>query len=141
MDILLYTNLSPDIMIHKNINPVATLTGTLRDESNIVNPTIRVEYPYIPVFNYAYIPSFNRYYFARDVRVVRNNIFDISLQSDVLMSFDLSAVTGVVIESSGGSNYLPARNWVRTVKTKTDILPFSNGLLSSGEYILVTAGG
>lgn len=141
MDIVLYNNLSPDIMIHKNITPVATLTGVLRDEANIVNPIIRVKAENIPAFNYAHIPSFNRYYFARDVRVVRNNIFDLSLQSDVLMSFDISAVTGVVIESNIGNNYLPARNWIRLVKTKTDILPFSNGLLDSGEYILITAGG
>lgn len=141
MVIYLYNNLSPDIKIHKNITWIASLVGALQNESNIVNPTIRVEYPNLPAFNYAFIPEFNRYYFARDVKVVRNNIFDISLQSDVLMSFDLSAITGVVIESSGGSNYLPARNWVRLVKTKTDIIPFSNGLLSSGEYILITAGG
>lgn len=141
MDIYLYNNLSPDIKIHKNIIPVATLTGALRNESDIVNPTVRIESTNLPTFNYAFIPAFNRYYFGRDVRVVRNNIFDISLQSDVLMSFDLSAITGVVIESSGGNNYLPARNWIRSVKTKTDIVPFSNGLLNSGEYILITAGG
>jgi len=141
MNILLYNNLSPDIQIHKNITPVATLTGALRGESNIVNPTIRIEAADLPACNYAYIPEFNRYYFARDIRVIRNRIFDISLQSDVLMSFDLSAITGVVIESNGGNNYLSARNWVRMVKTKTDILPFSNGLLDSGEYILITAGG
>ena len=141
MEIILYNNVSPDIKINKSITPVATLTGALRGESNVVNPIVRIEGVNIPSFNYAYIPEFRRYYFARDVRVVRNNVFDISLQSDVLMSFDINAVTGVVIESSNGNNYLSARNWVRLVKTKTDILPFSNGLLDSGEYILITAGG
>ncbi len=141
MEIILYNNVSPDIKINKSITPVATLTGALRGESNAVSPTVRIESANLPAFNYAYIPEFRRYYFARDIRVVRNNVFDISLQSDVLMSFDINAVTGVVIESSNGNNYLSARNWVRLVKTKTDILPFSNGLLDSGEYILITAGG
>lgn len=141
MQIILYQNTSPDNKIHKSLSQVLSLSGVLRGESNVTNPVIRIEGAALPDFNYAYIPDFARYYYRRDVRAVRATIFDISLECDALMSFDLSTVTGVVIESSGGNNYLPARNWIRTVKSKTDILPFSNGLLATGEYILITAGG
>lgn len=141
MQIILYQNTSPDNKIHKTLSQVLTLSGALRGESNVTTPVIRIEGAALPNFNYAYIPDFSRYYYKRDVRAVRTNIFDISLECDALMSFDLTNVTGVVIESSGGNNYLSARNWVRTVKSKTDILPFSNGLLATGEYILITAGG
>lgn len=142
MQITLYNNESPQNKIQKSITQIASIVGVLRGEADVVNPTIRVYSENLPLFNYAMIPEFSRYYYLRNVRAVRENIFDISLQSDPLMSFDLSEVTGVVVESqSGGSNYLPNRNWVRLVKSKTDILNFSSGLLESGEYILITAGG
>lgn len=142
MIIYLYNNESPANKISKDITLLATLTGAMRGESNVVSPVIRIENSVFPVFNYAHIPDFERYYYLRDVREVRANIWDIYLQSDPLMSFDLSNVSGVVIETQNdGSNYLPARNWVRMVKTKTDILNFGAGLLDTGEYILITAGG
>lgn len=142
MQIILYNNESPQNKIQKSITQIASMVGVLRGEADVVNPTIRIYSENLPLFNYAMIPEFSRYYYLRNVRAVRENIFDISLQSDSLMSFDLSEVTGVVVESqNGGSNYLPNRNWVRLVKSKTDILNFSSGLLESGEYILITAGG
>ena len=48
---------------------------------------------------------------------------------------------GVTPEQVEADNYLVSESWVSKVKTKTDILQFSNGLLDSGEYILITAGG
>lgn len=142
MQIILYNNESPQNKITKSITQIVSMVGVLRGEADVVNPTIRVYSENLPLFNYARIPEFSRYYYLRNVRAVRENIFDISLQSDPLMSFDLSDVTGVVVESqNGGSNYLPNRNWIRLVKSKTDILNFSEGLLETGEYILITAGG
>jgi hypothetical protein len=142
MQILLYNNESPRIKIHKEITLLATMAGTLRDETNTVNPTVRVAATEMPVFNYARIPDFGRYYYLRDVRAVRSGIWEIMLESDPLMSFDLSDISGVVVETeNGGSNYLESRHFVRSVKSKTDILNFSGGLLETGEYILITAGG
>ena len=142
MQILLYNTESPRNKIHKEITLLATLSGALRDESNAVNPTIRIADTVMPEFNYARIPEFGRYYYLRDVRAVRSGLWEIMLESDPLMSFDLSDVSGVVVETeNGGSDYLESRHFVRSVKSKTDILNFSNGLLETGEYILITAGG
>ncbi len=144
MEIILYNNTSPTNKITKALTPVAAIAGTLRGETNIVAPAIRVTGGVMPDFNYAYIEEFGRYYYLRDIRAIRAGIWDISLQSDPLMSFDLSAVSGVVIESEMlaiGSNYLNGRQFVNLVKSKTDILTFPSGLLDTGEYILITAGG
>lgn len=142
MQIKLYNNSSPTNKIQKSITSVLDVSGALRNESNIANPTIRIYAANLPYFNYAYIPEFHRYYYLRNVRAVRNEIFEITLQSDVLMSFNISNITGVVTESQNlGSNYLNGRQFVRLVKSKTDIITFPNGLLDSGEYILITAGG
>lgn len=138
----LYNNESPANKISKSITLITALSGELRGETNVVNPIVRVYATAFPAFNYARIPEFDRYYYLRDVRQVRTDIWELSLESDPLMSFDLSDVAGVLVEGqSGGSDYLEHRHFVRNVKTKTNILNFSNGLLENGEYILITAGG
>lgn len=138
----LYNNESPANKISKNITLITALSGELRGEANVVNPIVRVYATAFPAFNYARIPAFDRYYYLRDVRQVRTDIWELSLESDPLMSFDLSDVAGVLVEGkSGGSDYLEHRHFVRNVKTKTNIINFSNGLLENGEYILITAGG
>ena len=142
MIINLYNNESPANKINKSITLITSLSGELRGETNVVNPIMRVYATAFPAFNYARIPAFDRYYYLRDVRQVRADIWELSLESDPLMSFDLSDVAGVLVEGqSGGSDYLEHRHFVRNVKSKTSILNFSNGLLENGEYILITAGG
>lgn len=142
MFIDLYNNESPANKINKNITLLRTLTGDLRGETNVVNPIVRVFASTFPNFNYAGIPNFNRYYYLRDLRQVRSGIWELSLESDPLMSFNLSDVAGVIVEGKNdGSDYLEHRHFVRNVKTKTNILNFSGGLLENGEYILITAGG
>ena len=107
MIIYLYDNESPKNKISKNITLLATLTGTLRGEINIVSPIIRISNATFPAFNYAFIPDFGRYYYLRDVREIRADIWDLSLISDPLMSFNINSVSGIVVESENvGSEYL-----------------------------------
>lgn len=144
MDIILYTNNSPDNYVNKQLALVGAINGSLVNESNIVRPTIRIENSNLPTFNYCYIAAFHRYYYLTEIRAVRTNIWDIMLKSDVLMSFDISNVSGVLVETSeqlSYVNYLPSRHFINRVKDKTDIIQFPQGLLENGEYILLTAGG
>lgn len=145
MTITLYNNSSEPNKISKHLTPVSTaLSGSLRNESEMVNPVVLIEgnISSLQNANYARIESFGRYYYITEMKSVRNNIVELHLHTDVLMSFNISAVSGVVIEAENvGSDYLQGRQFVRLVKSKTDILPFSSGLLDSGEYILITAGG
>lgn len=142
MNIVAYNNKSDTRKIDKTLVQVTEFVGTLRNETDVVTPVILVEGA-LPSFNYCFIAAFNRYYFVTDFRTVRNNVYEIHCKSDVLMSFDLDNVTGVVIASErvGVNNYLNNKNWVATVKDKTDIITFPYGLLDTGEYILITAGG
>ena len=142
MIINLYNNESAPNVINKSITLLATLEGALRGETNLVAPIVRIVSEGLPAFNYAHIPAFGRFYYLRDIQTVRTGVFDISLKSDPLKSFNLGSVTGVVVEAQHvGNNYLEHRHFVRNVKSKTIIRTFSNGLLDSGEYILITAGG
>lgn len=145
MDITLYKNNSEKNKIRKNLSNGHTLSGTLRNESNVVNPAIIINIDNPTVYNYVYIPMFGRYYFITDFVSLRTGIWQINLKSDVLMSFKDSILSSRALiqntQSVGKSDYLNGSNWVTNCKTKTDIIPFSNGLLNDGQYILITAGG
>ena len=144
MEITLYNNASEKNKINKSLTSIITLTGTLRDESSIINPEILIEYNSPVGFNYCYIDEFNRYYFVDDAIVVRHNLIKLILSVDVLESFKSQILSQNVIIDKNTSDYdlyLPDEDFVTLVKTKTDILNFPNGLLDSGEFILITAGG
>lgn len=144
MEIVLYNNTSEKNKIDKNITTVATLTGSIKGESSITHPIILIEYSDPIAFNYVYIAVFGRYYYVNDVTVVRTGLLRVSLSVDVLESFKTLILTqNVIIDKNeiDFEKYLPDENLLTLVKTKTDIVNFPNGLLNSGEFILITAGG
>ena len=145
MNITLYVNKSEKNKIGKNLTNDFSLSGTLRDVTNIINPVILIELNEINNYNYCYILDFNRYYFITDITVIRTGLFAISLMVDVLESFktDIKNLSVILLNTQnvGSNNYLPSQVFRNNVKSKTDILNFPNGLNDSGEFILITAGG
>lgn len=146
MLIKLYHNNSPNNKIGKSLNSEVTYTGSLRDASEIINPSVMIEAESISGYDYAYIPDFDRYYFIKEKTSYRTGLWVIDMEVDVLETYkdDIKALTCIIegTENYSNNDYLSdSPSWVTTVKTKTDILNFSSGLLNSGEYILITAGG
>lgn len=64
-----------------------SLNGTLREETSVIQPRIKVQAGDITEYNYAYITEFHRYYFIRNITSIRNNLWEIELECDVLMSY------------------------------------------------------
>lgn len=145
MDITLYKMRSEKQKLDKDLTADREYTGYLRDQSSVIDPVFMIEDTNLSLYNYAYIPNFNRYYFIDDIIAVRTGLWELHLSVDVLMSFnDDIKDLHVILEDSqseGASDYISGDQWTSKVKTKTDIINFSNGLLESGEYILITAGG
>lgn len=145
MEITLYVNHSEVNKIHKSITGGQTLIGTLRNESDVVTPNIVIKHNNPTGFNYAYIPEFHRYYFITEITAIRTGLWTIKLNSDPLMSFSAEILNCSCIlnntTANGSDNYLTGGNWIAKVKDKTEIKEFPNGLLDSGEFILITAGG
>lgn len=82
--------------INKNsrMNRICEMSGDLSDPSEAVNPVIYVDSfknetgGFDPAnCNYAWIEQFKRYYFITDLKVISENIWEISMHSDPLMSF------------------------------------------------------
>lgn len=84
----LYKNTAENDRVDKTnyLNQVGTLYGFFKEETSIMNPQIIIEYGVID-FNYIYIPLLNRYYYINEIISVRNNLWRIRLNCDVLMSF------------------------------------------------------
>lgn len=86
-DIKLYYNKSRRNQRTKELDEIATLTGTLRAECSIIDPVIRIETSKnLKKCNYMYIENFGRYYFVNDVVHVRNDLYEIHAHCDVLSS-------------------------------------------------------
>ena len=86
--ITLYRNSAEPNRVDKSsyLTEVQTISGVLREETSILAPILTLELSTRPNANYCYIPQFNRYYYITDIVSVRNNLWEISLSVDVLMS-------------------------------------------------------
>lgn len=144
--ISLFKTASENNRVVKTLTDEKQLSGELRNQTSVLNPSIRIESAdNISTYNYAYISEFGRYYYITDIVSVRTNCWIVSLRCDVLMSYkDEIQGLNVILsntQETGLSNYLASPNWVNLVKTKTDIKVFPSGLSEQGEFILITAGG
>ena len=109
MTIKLYTNTSPANFVTKSITQIGSdITGTLRQETSIVNPAIVIESASAPATaNYLYIADFGRYYFIEDIISVRNGLWEIRCKVDPLSSFstELKACSGIIHRAESDSAY------------------------------------
>lgn len=75
--------------LDKTVSYSVSLSGTLRNETNVVNPSILVEanISTLAGCNYMSIPAFNRVYFITDIRSISKSLCEVSGHCDVLSSF------------------------------------------------------
>lgn len=90
MTINLYTQKSERNNVKKNLgDPVMIFTGTLRNESSLIDPVILIEEDATSMarVNYMAIPDFQRYYFIRGIRSIRNGLVELTGHVDVLQTY------------------------------------------------------
>lgn len=144
MNIILKRNNSENNHIGKDLTTIATLEGSLKNESSIVDPVILVELSELTDFNYLEIPKFGRSYFVRDVISVRNNLAEIHCHVDVLESFqgEIKAQRAVIRRQENRWNLYLDDGIFRTYQN-SDIITkiFPSGFSSQLEFVLAVAGG
>lgn len=146
MVIDLYINSSENNRVSKVLSGKFELTGTLRGETNVINPEILIEHTNPTGYNYAYIPEFNRYYFINEFTAVRNGLWRVRLAVDVLETYktQIKQMASIIDkqQNKGNSNlYLNDGSYVIDSRSYNTILNFSGGFNNVGEFILITAGG
>lgn len=89
MIIQLYRTISPRERVTKTLTPVGSaLTGTIKEESSIIDPVIKISAADLPDANYMYIQEFKRYYYINNIVCDYDGMFQIEAHVDVLMSND-----------------------------------------------------
>ena len=75
--------------LDKSVSYALSLSGTLRNETNVVNPTILVEanVSTLAGCNYMSIPAFHRQYFITDIRSISDDLCEVSGHCDVLSTY------------------------------------------------------
>ena len=88
-DILLQTNNSERNRVTKDLRNITTVYGTLKEETSIIDPVIKIECALADVksCNYLTIADFGRSYFVNNIRSIRNGLVEFSCHVDVLSSF------------------------------------------------------
>ena len=144
MNIILYQNISEYNAVNKSINELTTLTGTLREESSIIDPIITISDidSYVGSMNYAYIPDFNRYYFITNVESVNSNLWRVSFHVDVLYTYRAQIKSNsAIIERNENQYDLKLNDGLFKTQQNPRIaqFPFPSGF-NTWNFVLAIAG-
>ena len=146
LSVQLMINKSPNEKLDKDLVPGDNFSCLLKDSTSILKPVLDIKTgANITGWNYMYISDFGRYYFIDDIISLHNDMWRVSGHIDVLQTYkDKILSNSAIIEGSelkSVNNYLNDEVFKVTCKHKTDIVNFPSGLLDSGQFILITAGG
>lgn len=131
--------------INKNLSNDVVIEGTIRDAINILHPIITLRLNTRPDYNYCYIPDLNRYYFVNNVTFIRGEVYECSLEIDVLKTYanEILSVNGRLIQSENIEPYISNASDIYDVRPKFEKIDFENdGLFDEqGTIIMITIKG
>ena len=117
-----------------------------KDTRSVLDPVIIIQTSSdLTGYNYAEISAFNRKYFVTDIKVVRENTYEITLHVDVLGTYDSqirSVKADIRRQEHNFNTYLddPEFHIYNNAFIQVQKLD-GNSLTKNLEFILVTAGG
>lgn len=143
-DITLQINASEKNKLTKDITDLATLSGTLKNGTSIIDPVITFEGDLTSFVNcnYMSIPTFGRSYFVNDIRSIRNNIYEISAHVDVLSSFatQIRGNTAIVRRQENQWNLYLNDGVFKTYQNPEIITKAFPSGFTKQEFVLAVAG-
>ena len=141
--ISLQNNSSPINKIGKAISTIKTVTGSLKNESNVMRPEILVECDSsILTANYMTIDELHRKYFIEEIQSVRNNLWLVQAHVDVLDTYASQILSNSAVVLRQENNFdLLLNDGVFKCKQDPRIFyrKFPSGL-GDFNYILITQG-
>ena len=134
--------------LDKSVSTTKSVSGTLHNQSNIVNPSIlcKCNAESIATCNYMEISDFGRKYFITDITAVSNDLCIVSGHCDVLSTYKagIRANTATVARSATEGNWnlllndpMMKVNNKKITKVKTGFKGFPKNQFS---IMLITAG-
>ena len=146
MTINFYINTSEKEKFDKSLTNEKSLTGFLKQATSVINPVITVEMKNPSQYNYVHIPQFHRYYFISDIVNIKNNLWEIHMNVDVLESFKTQIKANKAIveksEQSASSNeyFNDGTTFYHDSREYNEIAMFQRGFDTAPSYILITVG-
>lgn len=148
MDISFGVTSSEKRQLDKSVSYAVSVSGTLRNETNVVNPTILVQanISTLAGCNYMTIPAFHRQYFITDIRAITDKLCEVSGHCDVLSTYKdgIRANTAIVGRSAtqGNWNLLMNDTQIKLNNKKQIIVRkgFSSFPKNQFSMILITTG-
>ena len=143
MQLQLIYNASCRETANKDKTIIMSKEGSLTG-SSLSSPIFIIECDYLPTnINYLYVPTFKAYYFITDITIVRNGLYKISANKDVLeTAWDALSQTSAVIDRQQNLYNLyqgdEEFNIYSQPMIETRAFPTA---FTDNQYILVTFGG
>lgn len=144
MTLNICVNGSDKNVLTKAITTVASLSGTLRNDTSIIDPVITVEgnISNYAGCNYMIIPEFGRSYFINNMKSLKNGLFEISGHVDVLSTYasQIRANSGIIRKQSNLWNlYLNDDSFLVESDPYVITQAFPNGF--AGQYYVLAVAG
>lgn len=144
--ITLQTNKSDERCLTKSLTTIATLAGTLKQSTSIIDPVIIFEATQAEVsnLNYITISDFRRSYFVKNVKSIKQNLWEVTCHVDVLSSFasEIKSNTAIVNRQENKWNLFLNDDSIRCYQNPTIVTrEFPSGFYpNTPSYILLVAG-
>lgn len=140
--ITLQTNSSDSVSLDKTLTDLLSVTGTLKDTTSIINPTILISGTIPTACNYMTIPTFGRSYFITDIRSVHNELFEVDGHVDVLTTYasEIRACSGIIARQENRWNlYIDDGTFKVYQNPRLTLKTFPSGFTTQ-EFVLAVAG-
>lgn len=137
-----YNNSSADLIVNKTLAVVgSTLTCYFKEGADIVNPTIKLALDYVN-FNYCYIDALDRWYYVTKARSLKNNLWEIELRCDVLMSFsaDIALAKAIVARQENEWNLYLDDGVYKCYQNPHIYTETFSGSFDTQSFVLLVAG-
>lgn len=129
--------------MNKSIALVNNLNCLIKDDCDIINPTIEVYGTNALNANYMWIPLFSRYYYITKVTTLNYDTLQVQGHVDVLMSFQ-NAIKGsqAIIDRQENiwNGYLNDKYMRQLAYPRIQTKRFNSNLISTPKYYLVASG-
>ena len=140
MNCVLYNNQSQENKLNKVLTNKGTRTIIFLDSVDFLRPRITVKS--LPTeTNYVYIESLGRYYFISDIKNLKNELFELNLRCDVLMTYkqDIEESQAIITESTNEVNSHNA-GYVAEKDIETTLVNLENPFTDDSDVLITIVG-
>ena len=143
-NIVAYTNNSEKNRVDKDLTLIGTFTGTMRQETSIIDPVFIVAADlsdYVDC-NYIDVADFGRKYFVNDIRSVRSGLIELTCHVDVLSTYatQIRANTAIVRRQENRWNLYLNDGSFRVYQNPIVLTKAFPSGFTTQEFVLAVAG-